>query len=283
MFSTMPRVFILSVLVLICASATFAELCNPNNAREGLLKPTLKNYVLFAGSGYTFAGSSNSTFLTGNIASFPTASPLSSNPMVTLYGTEVSDQTSTNIAASDLIDMYNVGLLKAGRSPISGDIGGLTFTPGLYAAATTISITGDLTLDAQGDSNAVFIFIAGSALFNSAGSKIILINGASVCGVYWFIGSSATLNTNSHFIGTMNAYASITVDSNCTIFGRLLARQAVTIGGSTVNIPVCTIPLADTSSCTSSLISENLPQQGGAASNTFMIGLMLSAFVAMSF
>jgi len=276
----MSHVILVLILVLICASASFAAVCDPNNTRDGILKPTLKNYVLFAGSGYTFGGSINTTFLTGNIASFPTASPLASNPMVTLSGTEVSDQTSTNIAANDLIDMYDIGLLKTGRNPISGDIGSLTFTPGLYYAATTIGITADLTLDAQGDANAVFIFIAGSAVFNSPGSRIILTNGANACSVYWFVGSSATLNTNSYFVGTINAYASITVGSNSTIVGRLLARQAITIDGSTVGIPTCTVPLVDTSSCTSSLNSNNI-RSAAAANNSFMIGLFLSALAVM--
>jgi hypothetical protein len=265
-----------NLAVLICISTSFAYVCDPHNTREGILKPTLKNYVLFAGSGYTFAGNVNTTFLTGDIASFPTASPLSSNPMVTLSGTEVSDQTSTNIAANDLIDAYNTGLLKTDRMPISGDIGSLTFTQGLYFAATTIGISGNLILDAQGNTSAVFIFIAGSALFNSPGSKILLVNGASACSVYWFVGSSATLNSNSDFFGTINAYASITIGANSTIVGRLLARQAITIDGSTVSLPQCNPPVVDTTPCASSLLAETV-QSSSASINSLMIGLCFLA------
>jgi hypothetical protein len=273
---------IVLLLVLICASTIFASICNPSNAREGILKSSLKDYVLFAGSGYTFAGDVHTTFLTGNIASFPTASPLASNPMVTLSGSEISDQTSTNIAANDLIDMYNIGFDKTGRKPISGDIGSLTITPGVYFSESTIGMTGDVTLDAQGNTGAVFVFISGSALFGSPGSRIILTNGASPCSVYWFVGSSATLNTNSYFVGTVNAYASITIGANSTVVGRLLARQAITVDKSSVGLPTCSVPPADTLSCSSILNSTPGASQNSATNTSFQLGLILSVLVAVA-
>jgi len=237
------HVFLVTLLAFVFAIA-LTNAATPCPAEAGLIRSNLLRYAVFSGSGYTFAGLVNSSFINGDMGSFPTSSALSGNTKVTLNGIENLNATETNLAANDVITAYNNGLAKPGRMPISGDIGGLTKTPGVYAAATTIGITGNLTLDAQGDSNAVFVFIAGSALFNDPGTNIILINGAQACHVYWFVGSSATLGARTNWVGTINAYASITIASTSSIDGRLLARQAITIDGSTVTLPACSAPNA---------------------------------------
>ena len=105
---------------------------------------------------------------------------------------------------------------------------GQTLVAGLYnnSAAGTLGLTGTVTLDAQGDPNAVFIFQAESTLITSSGSTVALINGASSCNVYWQVGSPATLGTNSTFVGTVMALTSISASTGATIQGRLLARNA---------------------------------------------------------
>jgi len=271
-------------LAMTAASAAPSSLlpyCNSLASKEaGLLTDNLKDYVVFAGSGYTFSGPMSSTFLNGNIASFPTATALSGNTMVTLNGLENLNAIETNIAAQDVITTYNNGVAKDGRMPISGDIGGSTKTPGVYFAATTIGITGNLTLDAQGDSNAVFIFVAGTALFNGAGTHILLLNGAQACHVYWIVGSSASINTNTNWIGTVNAYASITVAAGSTITGHLFARQAVTIGSSTVSLPSCSASIvACETPAAPGLIDDD---QAGATFNSVSYALMVTIAVLMT-
>lgn len=120
---------------------------------------------------------------------------------------------------------------------------GTTLTAGIYKSPSTIGITGTLTLDAQGDPNAVFIFQAGSSLTTAAGSQIVLINGAQACNVFWQVTSSATLGTGTLFKGNILALTFILDSGNSTVEGRLLARNgAVTLHNSTVVKATCVAP-----------------------------------------
>jgi len=85
-----------------------------------------------------------------------------------------------------------------------------------------IAVNGVLTLDAQGDQNAVWIFQLGSALTANVGSKVVLINGAKAANVFWAIGSSSTINANVDFKGTVMAQASNSVGTGSTVEGRLV-------------------------------------------------------------
>jgi hypothetical protein len=97
-----------------------------------------------------------------------------------------------------------------------------------------------LTLDAAGDPNAVWVFQAGSTLITASGSKIVMLNGAQSCHVYWQVGSSATLGTNSTFTGTILALTSISLQTGATLDGRVLARNgAVTMDANTITRSAC--------------------------------------------
>jgi hypothetical protein len=101
-------------------------------------------------------------------------------------------------------------------------------------------LTGTLTLDAQGDANATFIFKTGSTLTTAAGSSVSLINGGNPCGVAWRIGSSATLGTTTSFIGNLIALTSITLTTDANIVGRALARNgAVTLDDNDISFAAC--------------------------------------------
>ncbi|MCA1707465.1 MAG: DUF3494 domain-containing protein, partial [Actinobacteria bacterium] len=128
----------------------------------------------------------------------------------------------------------------AGRSPsdtLTADLGGQTIVSGVHRG-DTFGLTGTLTLDAQGDPNAVFIFQAASTLTTASGSHVALINGASPCNVFWQVGSSATLGTTSVFVGTILALTSVTAQTGASVTGRLLASNgAVTLDTNTVTRP----------------------------------------------
>jgi hypothetical protein len=149
--------------------------------------------------------------------------------------------SAAGTAQGDLTTAYNAAAGAPGGAALTGDIGGQTKPPGVYKATTTLGITGNLTLDGQGDPNATWIFQVGSALTTAAGnSQIILINGANSHNVFWQIGSSATLGTNTIFQGTIMAQASITLTTGATLNGRALARTgAVTLDSNAVNVPPC--------------------------------------------
>ena len=121
------------------------------------------------------------------------------------------------------------------------DLGGKTLTAGVYCFSSSAQLTGVLTLDAQGSANAVFIFKIGSTLTTASGSSVVLINGGSLCNVFWQVGSSATLGTTTAFGGNILALTSITLTTGATVIGRTLARNgAVTLDSNTVTA-ICTI------------------------------------------
>jgi hypothetical protein len=132
----------------------------------------------------------------------------------------------------------------AGRTPDQvfppiQDLGGATFTPGVYNDPSSFGITGTVTLDAQGNPDAVFIFQTGSTLITASASNVLLINGAQAANVFWQVGSSATLGTGSSFSGTILASTAITVTTGVSIEGRVLAgTAAVTLDSDTINAPL---------------------------------------------
>jgi hypothetical protein len=123
----------------------------------------------------------------------------------------------------------------------TGELGGLTLAPGLYISGiSSFAITSvDLTLDAQGDPNAVWIFQMPSSTFTVGnGRQIILAGGALPGNIYWSVGSSATLGTTCTVAGNILAQASITLQTGATLNGRALARiGAVALDSNTVTKP----------------------------------------------
>jgi hypothetical protein len=137
----------------------------------------------------------------------------------------------------------------AGRSPDTvfdpiWDLGGQSFVAGVYNDPSSLAITGTVTLNGEGNPDAVFIFQAGSTLGTAGSSTVLLINGAQACHVFWAVGSSATLGANSAFNGTILAVTSISVGAGANIEGRLLAGTgditgAVTLINDQVHTPDC--------------------------------------------
>lgn len=120
---------------------------------------------------------------------------------------------------------------------LTGDIGGQTLKAGVYDVASSLAITGTLELDAEGNSAAVFIFRIGSTLTTAASnSTITLLNGAQASNVFWVVGSSATLGTNTTFAGVLLAKVSITVTTGASVNGKLLANTgAVTLDSNIID------------------------------------------------
>jgi hypothetical protein len=133
-------------------------------------------------------------------------------------------------AKQDLTDAYLFAESATAPAPatVAGDQGGLTLAPGIYKSTSTLLIqAGDLTLDAQGDANAVWIFQIASdfTTVGGAGGNIIMIGGAQAKNVFWQVGSSATIGDFTQFQGTILALTSITMNSGATAVGRMLARN----------------------------------------------------------
>ncbi len=210
------------------------------NAQASLGPVDLGNasgFAVLAGSGITVAGAVNSTTITGDIGTYPTPA-ITGLGNVILNG--VNQTADTGLMLNSQLDLTAAFNAAAGLpatftyAPIY-DLGGQTLTPGVYLDPTSFGLTGVLTLDAQGDPNAVFVIQAGSSLITSSASSVLLINGAQAANVFWVVGSSATLGTDTEFVGTILASASITADAGATVDGRLLAENgAVTLDGNTI-------------------------------------------------
>jgi hypothetical protein len=197
------------------------------------------DFAVLAGAGITVAGAVNSTTITGNIGSFATTT-ITGLENLTLVGVNHAGDAVTQQGKLNLGTAYTDA---AGRSatvtysPIF-DLGGRTLGAGVYKGPSSFGITGTLTLDAGGDPNAVWIFQAGSTLITGSGSNVSLIGGAQASNVFWQVGSSATLGTDSHFEGSILASESITLNTRADLRGRALALNgAVTLDYNTIVVP----------------------------------------------
>ncbi|WP_254401912.1 ice-binding family protein [Streptomyces sp. AC555_RSS877] len=157
--------------------------------------------------------------------------------IVTPPGTLHAADAHAGQAKIELTTAYNQAAGQSLDPVVYGDapheFGGQVLTPGLYRATSSAQITGTLTLDAQGNPNAVWVFQIGSTLTTAADfSTVSLVNGASPCNVFWQVGSSATLGTDTSFVGTILANTSISATTGAIINGRLLADAGGTGNGA---------------------------------------------------
>ncbi|WP_406271473.1 ice-binding family protein [Nocardia sp. NBC_00881] len=201
---------------------------------------TATPFAVLAGTTVTNTGPS---IISGDLGVSPGSAVTGFPPGTVINGTQhVADAVALQ-AQNDLTTAYNDA---AGRTPAIGvpaDLGGLTLVAGVYNTAGPMGLTGTVTLDAQGDPNAVWIFQAGSTLITASNSTVALINGASPCNVFWQVGSSATLGTNTTFVGTIMALTSISVQTSSTVNGRVLARNGqVSLDDNIITRPNCAIP-----------------------------------------
>ncbi len=161
-------------------------------------------------------------------------------PPALLNGTSNAANAAAAQAQADLTAAYTDA---AGRTPpalLPADAGGLFLTAGVHRRASALALTGAVTLDAQGDPDAVFILQAGT-LTAAPNSRVQLTGRAQACKVFWVLGSSATLGTDVAFVGSILAQQSITLNTRATLQGRALARNgAVTLDANTIDRPGCT-------------------------------------------
>ena len=146
-------------------------------------------------------------------------------------------------AQADARTAYGALADQACDADLTGqDLGGLTLTPGVYCFATSAQLTGALTLDAVGDPDAAFIFRIGTALTTASDSRVQFLDDFASCGVFWQVGSAATLGTDTAFVGTVIAQTeAITANTGATVMGRLLAlNAAVTLDSNVITATSCT-------------------------------------------
>jgi hypothetical protein len=201
---------IIAVTLLVLAQAGFAQAPDLG---------TVSDFVLFTGTG-AFDNVGEATYVTGDVGK--NTATLSAFPPGTLVGVKhVVDATSAQ-AASDLDDAY-AELSTMGGSFLDATIVDKTLTPGVYFAGAASTLNGTLTLDGQGDPNALFIIRIGGAFETGISSNVILVNSASLSNVYWQIMGEFILGASSVFRGTIVAVGAISLMEGSTLYGRGLS------------------------------------------------------------
>ena len=204
---------------------------------------TARSYAVLAGTTVTNTGPSA---INGDIGLSPGSAVVGFPPGNVSNGVIHAADAAALQAQADVVTAYNDAAGRATTGAVTADLAGQTLVSGVYTGGA-LALSGALTLDAQGDPNAVFVFQAASTLITASASSVVLINGAAPCNVFWQVGSSATLGTNSRFIGTVLALTSIAAGTGATVQGRLLARNAaVTLDNNTVTPANCAAPAATT-------------------------------------
>lgn len=224
-----------SVLTLFVVAALAALLCPSLVSATPILGPELASFTVLGASTVTNVPTST---IVGNVgvwssggANAITGFLAVSDPQVT--GGQVQAGTAVaQLAQGQLTNAITyLGLLGPGTL-LPADMVGLTLSPGVYTVpAGTTNLSGALTLDGQGNANAAWVFQMPSTLITSPNSDVNVINTGSGAGVYWNVGSSATIDTNTTFLGNILALTSITMNSTATdLCGRALANTgAVTL------------------------------------------------------
>jgi hypothetical protein len=193
------------------------------------------NFAILAAAAVT--NTATPTAITGDVGLWPGTS-MTGFPPGTVNGAIHVNDTTAQAGEAALAMAYNDARGRVGAfTPAVGNVGGLVFTPGLYRSGTSTAISGggNLTLDAQGDPNAVFIFQIASTLTTSSGFGVTLVGGAKASHIFWQVGSSATIGAGSHFAGNILTNTSITLVSGAVLDGRALAGAVSATGAVTMD------------------------------------------------
>lgn len=192
------------------------------------------DYAVLAGSTITNTGA---TSVTGDMGLSP-GTAIAGFPPGILVGTLNINTILATQGKLDLMTAYNdaAGRVSTDIVTLSGNIGGLTLTPGLYKTTSSLAISsGDLTFDAEGNAGAVFIIQIASSFTTTSGRQVFLKGGASASNIYWQVGSSVTLGTTSVMKGTIMAMQAITFNTGASLEGRALARTGgIVLAGNTI-------------------------------------------------
>lgn len=240
------------MVALLCGASTAQAQTAPSLGAAG-------SFAVLAGSTVTNTGPS---VVGGDLGVSPGSSITGFPPGTTLGAIDAGGPTAAD-AQTSVTTAANALLAQACTTnfgPGNVDLGGQILTPGVYCFASSASITGTLTLNAQGNAAAVFIFRTASTLVTATASSVVMINGGLPCNVFWRVGSSATLGTSTSMVGNILALTSITLNTGANMTGRALAQNgAVTLDSNSVSRLACSAGQSGPSCPTITLAPATLP------------------------
>ena len=198
---------------------------------------TAGDFVVLAGSAITSTGL---TVVNGNVGISPGTAITGFPPGVVNGTIHIADAVAA-AAKKDLNDAYTDAAGRVGPPvTLAGDLGGLTLGPGLYFSASSLGLdSGNLTLDAAGNEDAIWVFQIGSSFVTSPSRQVILVGQARADNVFWNVGTSTTIGLGCTVVGNFLTQVSITANAGTTLEGRFLTQTgAVTLDPSTtINRP----------------------------------------------
>jgi type VI secretion system secreted protein VgrG len=241
----LPFLAAIGGLVTACASADPGASTDARGTGRDALNgaaPVLGSAQSFAVLGGSTVTNLGATTVTGDLGVDPGLAITGFPPGIVMGGAVHAGDALALQAQTDVTAAYDVLAREACTQDLTGkDLGGLTLTPGVYCFTSSAQLTGALTLDAEGRADAVFVFKTGSTLISASNASVKVVNGGGDCGVFWQVGSSATLGTGTAFVGSVLALTSITITTGVTLSGRALARNgAVTMDHDVISASACT-------------------------------------------
>lgn len=235
------------------------------------------SFAILGGSTVTNTGPTVLSGTAGNNLGLSPGTDTPGSTDITMVGGVIYTGTDANAvnAQNALTAAYTDAANRKPNTVLADpELGGLILVSGIYSA-TSLAITGTLTLDAENDPTSVFIFQSGSTLVTADNSNIVLANGADACNIFWVVASSATLGTSSTLYGHVLAQESITATTGATVYGSLLASTgAVTLDTNTIVNNACTTPVVTPPVVTpvETTTPSPLPATSSPLDIVFMIG-----------
>ena len=232
------------ILILTTLSYCYKKLTvntNLANYQEEDIVPTEANIEIlgtaadFAVLGGASITSTGETTVTGSMGVYP--GTLISGKINLVQGKRLSVDKTITAQDDALLAYNNLSELAETKNMQWVNLGGLTLLPGVYSFNSSAALTGILTLDAEDDSDARWVFQVRSTLTVATSSKVLMINKGSALNVYWLIGSSATILANCEMLGNILVSSSITFNHLATLKGRVLTRiGSITMDANTIDL-----------------------------------------------
>jgi Ice-binding-like len=262
-FSRLKRSLVLTsavLLILFCALVLSSVARLQVHAHTDATPPPLGTAGNFAVLGENTVTNTGTTVVTGDLGVSP-GTAVTGFPPGSVTGTIHAADAASLQAQKDVAVAYvNAAGQPCGVSLTGQDLGGKTLTSGVYCFTSSAQLTGQLTLDGQENPASVFIFQIGSSLTMASNASVLLTNGAQACNIFWQIGSSATVGTNTHFTGNILALTSISFTAGSVSNGGLYALNGVvTLDTNTITRSPCTSGITPTPTSTPTPTPTRVP------------------------